>query len=120
MPPLIECHDCGLFLRAKALPERSTANCPRCGAGLYRRTNRGIDHAIALSIAGVLLFAIANIFPFMTFKLEGREQVSTLITGVWEFLGQGLWPLAVLVLACTIVIPLAIILGTLAVLIPVR
>ena len=119
-PPLIECHDCGLFLRAKALPERSTAKCPRCGAGLYRRTHRGIDHAIALSIAGVFLFAIANVYPFMTFKLDGREQVSTLITGVWEFLGQGLWPLAVLVLACTIVIPLAIILGTLAVLIPVR
>jgi paraquat-inducible protein A len=119
-PPLIECHDCGLFLRAKALPERSTAKCPRCGAGLYRRTHRGIDHAIALSLTGLVLFAIANIFPFMTFKLEGRAQVSTLITGVWEFLGQGLWPLAVLVLACTIVIPLAIILGTLAVLIPVR
>ena len=119
-PPLIECHDCGLFLRAKALPERSTAKCPRCGAGLYRRTHRGIDHAIALSIAGVFLFAIANVYPFMTFKLDGREQVSTLITGVWEFLGQGLWPLAVLVLACTIVIPLAGILGTLAVLIPVR
>jgi paraquat-inducible protein A len=119
-PALIECHDCGLFLRAKPLPTRSAAKCPRCGAGLYRRTDRGIDHAIALSIAGVMLFAIANVFPFMTFKLEGREQVSTLITGVWEFLGQGLWPLAVLVLACTIVIPLARILGTLAVLIPVR
>ena len=119
-PALIECHDCGLYLRAKALPESSTAKCPRCGAGLYGRTNRGIDHAIALSIAGLVLFAIANIYPFMTFKLEGREQVSTLITGVLEFLDQGLWPLAVLVLAVTIVIPLAKMLGTLAVLIPVR
>jgi paraquat-inducible protein A len=119
-PALIECHDCGLYLRAKALPESSTAKCPRCGAGLYRRTNRGIDHAIALSIAGLVLFAIANIYPFMTFKLEGREQVSTLITGVLEFLDQGLWPLALLVFAVTIAIPLAKMLGTLAVLIPVR
>jgi paraquat-inducible protein A len=119
-PALIECHECGLFLRARALPESSTAKCPRCGAGLYRRTNRGIDHAIALSIAGLVLFTIANVYPFMTFKLEGREQVSTLITGVLEFLDQGLWPLAALVLACTIVIPLAKILGTLAVLIPIR
>ncbi len=119
-PALIECHDCGLYLRAKALPESSTAKCPRCGAGLYRRTNRGIDHAIALSIAGLVLFAIANIYPFMTFKLEGREQVSTLITGVLEFLDQGLWPLALLVFSVTIFIPLAKMLGTLAVLIPVR
>ena len=119
-PALIECHDCGLFLRPKALPERGSAKCPRCGAGLYRRTRRGIDHAIALSVAGLLLFAIANTFPFMTFKLEGREQVSTLITGVLEFLDQGLWPLAALVFAVTILIPLAKILLTLAVLIPVR
>ena len=119
-PALIECHDCGLFLRPKALPERGAAKCPRCGARLYRRTNRGIDHAIALSIAGLLLFAIANTYPFMTFKLEGREQVSNLITGVREFLDQGLWPLAVLVFAVTIAIPLAKILATLAVLIPIR
>jgi len=120
VPALIECHECGLFLRPKPLPERGKAKCPRCGAGLYRRTNRGIDHAIALSIAGILLFAIANIFPFMTFKLEGREQVSTLITGVREFLDQGLWPLALLVFAVTIAIPLAKLLATLAVLVPIR
>ena len=119
-PALIECHECGLFLRPKALPERGTAKCPRCGAGLYRRTNRGIDHAIALSLAGLVLFAIANTFPFMTFKLEGREQVSTLITGVLEFLDQDLWPLALLVFAVTIAIPLAKILTTLAVLVPIR
>lgn len=119
-PALIECHDCGLFLRPKPLPERSAAKCPRCGARLYRRTNRGIDHAIALNIAALLLFVVANTFPFMTFKLEGREQVSILITGVREFLDQGLWPLAALVFAVTIAIPLAKMLATLAVLVPLR
>ena len=117
---VIECHECGMFLRPRVLPEGGAAKCPRCGTGLYRRTKRGIDDAIALSIAGLLLFAIANAFPFMTFKLEGREQVSLLITGVWEFLNQGLWPLAVLVFLVTIAIPLAKMLATLAVLIPVR
>jgi paraquat-inducible protein A len=117
---LIECHDCGLFLRPKALPARGKAKCPRCGAALYRRMHRGIDRAIALSIAGLVLFAIANLFPFMIFRLEGREQASTLITGVLEFLDQGLWPLAALVFAVTMVIPLARLLGTLTVLVSVR
>ncbi len=67
-----------------------------------------------------MLFAIANLFPFMSFELEGREQTSTLITGVLEFLDRGLWPLAALVLAVTIVIPLAKMLGTLVVLVPIR
>jgi paraquat-inducible protein A len=119
-PALIECHDCGLFLRPMALPAHGIAKCPRCRAGLYRRTHRGIDHAIALNIAGLVLFAIANLFPFMSFELEGRVQTSTLITGVLEFWDRGLWPLAVLVFAVTIAIPLAKMLGTLAVLVPVR
>jgi paraquat-inducible protein A len=117
---LVECHECGLFLRARTPPPGGKAECPRCGATLYRNTGRGIDHAIALNIAGLLLLAIANIFPFMSFKLEGREQISNLITGVMEFLDQGLWPLAVLVFSVTILIPFARLAGTLCVLIPVR
>ncbi len=119
-PALIECHECGLFLRARTPPPGGKAKCPRCGATLYRNTGRGVDHAIALNITGLVLFAIANIFPFMSFKLEGREQISTLITGVMEFLEQGLWPLAALVFAATILIPFAKLVGTLCVLIPVR
>ncbi len=81
-PALIECHECGLFLRARTPPPGGKAKCPRCNATLYRNTGRGIDHAIALNITGLVLFAIANIFPFMSIKLEGREQISNLITGV--------------------------------------
>jgi paraquat-inducible protein A len=119
-PALMECHDCGMFLRPRALPEGGRAKCPRCGAGLYRETHRSMDYAIALNLAGLVLFAIACLFPFMTFKLEGRVQTSTLITGVLEFWDQGLWPLAALVLAVTIVIPLSKMLATLVVLIPLR
>ncbi len=116
----VECHECGLFLRARTPPPGGKAKCPRCGATLYRNTGRGVDYAIALNITGLVLFAIANIFPFMSFKLEGREQVSTLITGVMEFLEQGLWPLAALVFAVTILIPFAKLVGTLCVLLPVH
>jgi paraquat-inducible protein A len=117
---VVECHECGLFLRARTPPPGGKAKCPRCGATLYRNTGRGLDHAIALNITGLVLFAIANIFPFMSFKLEGREQISNLITGVMEFLEQGLWPLAALVFAVTILIPFAKLVGTLCVLVPVR
>ena len=117
---LIECHDCGLILRPKSLPKGGRAKCPRCGSGLYRRTDRAIDYAIALNTAGLVLFAVACLFPFMTFKLEGRVQTSTLVTGVMEFWDQGLWPLAILVSAVTIVIPLAKMLATLTVLVPLR
>ena len=119
-PALIECHECGLLLRPKPVAAGRRAKCPRCGYTLYRGTDRGIDKAIALNLAGLVLFVLANIFPFMSFKLEGREQQSVLATGIFEFLDQGLWPLAVLVFAVVILVPLAKLLSTLAVLVPVR
>lgn len=116
----VACHDCGTLLRAHDLAPNSAAECPRCRATLYRRKRYGLDHAIALHVTGVILFAAANVFPFITFKMEGREQTSTLISGVIEFTRHDLWILAGTVFAVTMAIPLAKLLATLYVLVPVR
>ncbi|MFQ5974525.1 MAG: PqiA/YebS family transporter subunit [Alphaproteobacteria bacterium] len=116
MSDLVECHDCGLMLRTREVPKRTKAECPRCAAVLYRGHNPNIDHQIALLLAGLILFAIANFYPFITFELEGRRQTSNLITGVVEFFDRGLAPLALVVLLATIVIPLIKLLATLYVL----
>jgi paraquat-inducible protein A len=96
------------------------AMCPRCASPLYRPQKGSLAHPLALHVTALVLFIIANSFPFITFKMEGREQTSTLITGVFEFAAQGLWFLAILVLAVTIVFPLGKILATLFVLLYVR
>jgi paraquat-inducible protein A len=56
----------------------------------------------------------------MTFKLEGREQVSTLLTGVVQLYRDGMWPLAILVLATASLAPLLKLLGNLYVLVPLK
>jgi paraquat-inducible protein A len=117
---MVACHECGLLLRAHRAAEGYAARCPRCGAGLYAKSRRSIDYAIALHFTGLVLFVVANAFPFITFKMEGREQTSTLISGVLAFIEQELWLLAVVVFLVTIAIPLIKLLSTLYVLVPVR
>ena len=73
-----------------------------------------------LTLAALILFVIANSFPFLTFKLEGRATTSTLMTGVIQLYEDGMWPLAALVLGATILVPLAKLLATTYVLLPLR
>lgn len=118
--PVIACHDCGQIHRMRALPDGATAECTCCGAELYRERRDGLNRAFVFTIAALILFVVAHSFPFMAFSLEGREQVSTLFTGVIELYRGGMWPLALLVFAAASLIPLLKLLGNLYVLLPLR
>jgi paraquat-inducible protein A len=118
--PVIACRECGLIQRMAPLAVRGRACCGRCGAGLYREHRDSLDRALMLTIAALILFVLAHAFPFMTFKLEGREQLSTLLSGVVGLFRAGMWPLAVLVLCAASLFPLLKLLGLLGVLLPLR
>ncbi len=117
---LVACHECDLLYRKPALREGERAKCFRCGAVLYRKKRDSLERTLTFSLTGLILFMVANGYPFMTFKLEGRIQESILFTGVMEFYLQGFWPLAVLVFAASIFFPLVKIVGTLYVLLPLK
>jgi len=120
MDPLIACHECDLLQQSRALPMGATARCPRCGAVLYRRKRNSLDRVLALTIAGLMLFTVANVYPFLTFKLEAQIQETTLITGIIELYNQGMWIVAGVVLLTSIVMPLLELTGTLYVLLPLK
>ncbi len=94
--------------------------CSRCGAVLYRKKRNSLDYTLVFSLTALILFLMANVFPFMTFKYEGREQGSVLFTGVKELFIQDLWAVAILVLLVSIVIPVLKIAGMLYVLVPLK
>lgn len=120
MDPLIACHECDLLQQSRALPMGATARCPRCGAVLYRRKRNSLDRVLALTIAGLILFTVANVYPFLTFRLEAQIQETTLITGIIELYNQGMWIVAGVVLLTSIVMPLLELTGTLYVLLPLK
>lgn len=114
------CHDCGLVHHVRPLRAGGAASCTRCGAVLYRHKPDSIDRALMLTLAALILFVVANSFPFLTFQLEGRATTSTLMTGVIQLYEDGMWPLALLVFGATILVPLAKLLATTYVLLPLR
>ena len=120
MDSLIACHECDLLQQSPALPMGGTARCPRCGAVLYRRKRNSLNRVLALTIAGLPLFMVANTFPFLTFRLEARIQETTLITGIIELYNQGMWMVAGVVLLTSIVLPLLELTGMLYVLLPLK
>jgi len=120
MDALIACHECDLLQQSPALPMGGTARCPRCGAVLYRRKRNSLDRVLALTIAGLILFMVANVYPFLTFRLEARIQETTLITGIIELYHQGMWMVAGVVLLTSIVVPLLELTGMLYVLLPLK
>lgn len=117
---VIACQDCDLLHRQRLLRDGQRAMCSRCGAVLYRKKRNSLDYTLIFSLTALILFLMANVFPFMTFKLEGRVQESILFTGVKELLAQDMWAVGILVLIVSMIIPLLKILGMLCVLVPLK
>lgn len=118
--PLVACHECDALARVPSLSPGSMARCPRCGGLLRRGKRNSIDRTLALVLAGLVLFTLANVYPFMTFKLEGREQVSSFVSGCLVLWKEGLPELGVLVFMTSIGFPALELFGLLYVLGPLR
>ena len=118
---LIACHDCDLLLqRERELAPGERARCPRCGALLARSRPNALDRTLALSLAALVCLFFANLYPFMSFSLEGRVQDNTLMSGVITLFRDGYQPLAALIFAASIGVPLLKVLLQLYVLLPLK
>ncbi len=114
------CHECDLLQRLPKVSGNVTLKCRRCGAVLYRKRKNSLDRTLALTLAGLMLFLLANAFPFLAFKMETQVRETTLITGITELYAQGLEGLALLVFLTTIAVPFLQIAGMLYVLLPLK
>jgi paraquat-inducible protein A len=120
MDSLIACHECDLIHRIKPLPRKGVANCSRCGSVLYRDKPNSIERTLALSLAGLVLFVLANSFPFLAMKTDMQVHQTNLITGIMVLYDQDMQALAILVFFTTILAPAAQLLGMLYLLLPLR
>ncbi|MCG6945889.1 MAG: paraquat-inducible protein A [Deltaproteobacteria bacterium] len=120
MNSLIACHECDLLYKLPVLPEGSAAKCSRCGAVLQRHKRNSLDRTLAWAIAGLILFAVANIYPFLALKSEGLVRETTLITGVEQLYKQDMRSVAVLVFLTSILFPFLQLAGTLYMLLPLK
>jgi len=117
---LIACHDCELLQKIPEVPVRGSARCIRCGALLYKHKTDCVDKTLALTLAGIVLFILINTFPFISFRMSGQMEETTLITGILVFFAQGWWHVGLLVLLVAFIAPAIQLLGLFYILLPLR
>jgi paraquat-inducible protein A len=117
---LIACHECDLLHHVEPLPHGAAARCTRCGAVLYQEKRDSLDRALALTMAGLILFILANAFPLLAFKLEGQVKHATLITAVRDLYAQGWGEIGLVVFITSILVPFIYLLGMLYILLPLK
>jgi paraquat-inducible protein A len=112
------CHDCDLVYQIDTIPYGAGALCSRCGATLYKPKRDSLNRTLALTLAGVTLFLIANTFPFLGFKVGAQVRDTTLVTGIYQLFQQDMWIIATLVFFTVIMAPAVHLLGMLYILVP--
>ena len=94
---VIACHECGTVHRLPAMPDDTVARCVACGATIFIRFERSVERTLALYLAALALFLVANAFPILTMSIGGQANASTILDGAMALYDDGMWPLALAV-----------------------
>jgi len=105
---LLTCHTCGRDHRPTPLAKGDRALCTRCGALLAQGARFGPDSTFIFSVTGLVLAAPAALLPFIGAAKLGDARTSHLLTGVGALWDGGMRMVAVLVLLCGFLLPVAL------------
>ncbi len=106
VPAVVVCEGCDAVYRKADLRRREVAQCLRCGTELARHPGEQGRRILPLTVASLVLFAIANLFPIVEIELQGRRSQTTLFGAVLALNAEGRSLVALLVMATTLLFPL--------------
>ena len=99
------CESCGLPSRpASGAVE---GRCPRCGEELFFRKPGSVQRTWAFLIAAAICYVPANLLPVLTTVTAGGRESDTILQGVVLLWSPTGWPLSLIVLIASIIIPSA-------------
>lgn len=101
---LVCCESCHLVSRPANAEEPGF--CPRCGEMLEVRRPHSIQTTWALVIAAAICYIPANALPVLNTTTLGSTEGDTILGGVAFLYTSGSWPLALVVLIASVMIPL--------------
>jgi len=85
--------------------------CVRCKGMFYQRNSRSLQYTLAWSIAALIAFVPANLYPIMIIYSLGIGEPSTILSGIGQFIDHGLYPIAIIIFTASIIVPLLKIVG---------
>ena len=98
---MIGCHFCGATLAGHK------RHCNRCGHSVHSRHPKSLSSTVALLVASLVIYIPANVFPIMQTTFLGNTEPSTIMGGVLLLWSLGSYPVALIILLASVVIPLA-------------
>jgi len=101
---LVSCEACQLLSRPVSASEPGF--CRRCGEKLEVRQHNSIQTTWALVIAAAVCYIPANALPVLSTTTLGTSEGDTILGGVAFLYTSGSWPLALIVLVASVMIPL--------------
>jgi paraquat-inducible protein A len=101
---LVSCEACHLL--APQTIARLPAHCRRCGEELELRRHGSIEKTWALTFAAAICYIPANLLPVLDTTTPEGSDADTILGGVVFLYTSGSWPLAIVVLIASVIIPL--------------
>jgi len=117
---LVACHECDLLHEKIEIEVGAEAHCVRCNASLYANKKNSIDRALAVGLAALILFVVANSFPFLQISVSGNSQNMSIISAVYALSSNDMWILAAMCFGFILLFPLFRMVGLLYILLPLR
>jgi paraquat-inducible protein A len=105
------CPTCGLAQRVDEVPPGKEAQCIRCGSVIGKPVGNSLSRTAALTLAALILYVPANIYPILGMNYYGVYSESTIYDGCVKLFQDGQWLVAVIVFLASIIIPLFKLLG---------
>src|SRR5665213_4101626 len=103
------CDTCGLLSRPA--PGEEEGRCPRCDEELTFRKRASLQRTWAFLIAAAVCYIPANLLPVLTTTTATGSDSDTIMQGVVLLWSPTGWPLSLIVLVASIMIPSAKILA---------
>src|SRR5204862_1746384 len=97
------CHACGVVSRP--VPGADEGSCPRCGDELSFRKSASLQRSWAFLIAAAICYIPANLLPVLTTVTASGRDSDTIMQGVVLLWSPTGWPLSLIVLIASILIP---------------
>ena len=118
---LVSCEACRRLYRAADIPDHGKASCSLCHAPLHPRKPDSLTRTWALVITALICYIPANVYPVMAIIFSGRGAPSTILGGVLElFESDGGWPIALVILFASVMVPLGKMVGLIYLLLSIR
>ena len=99
------CPKCNTLYRKTPLKAGQRARCKVCGEILYRYDPAYMDRALALSVTGLILLIVANLFPLVQIDFLGHTQYVNTPKAIAQLIDNGYYVVALGVIFLVLIVP---------------